>query len=249
MRCYRCCKYLPLCLSACVSVCLCVSERHRQTVWKYLVSSTSAPLILSALCKARPPQGQPISDYPTWLAALSVATGDQVSVTSGLIEGDLGLGAGSEVTEDQRREMLAYDWFMSDSLTQSAIGRVRGGEQRVKVSVVCCIGLVALETEIGFVSIRICIKLQFECSNCVLLLLSVIVFSQRKEQLIKTKFFVLINHLKEVFVEVQGIQKLHQKLSQRNTGVHNNINNDSVLLCSTGWCMRKTIQKLEDASD
>lgn len=38
---------------------------------------------------------------------------------SGLIGGDLSSGAGSEVTQDQRREMLAYDWFMSDSLTQT----------------------------------------------------------------------------------------------------------------------------------
>jgi len=39
-------------------------------------------------------------------------------VTSSLIGGGLSSWVGSEVTEDQRREMLAYDWFMSDSLTQ-----------------------------------------------------------------------------------------------------------------------------------
>lgn len=57
-----------------------------------------------------------------------MAMAECLGVTSTLIGEDLSSGAGSEVTEDQRREMLAYDWFMSDSLTQP--GRQRRGEEQ-----------------------------------------------------------------------------------------------------------------------
>lgn len=130
-----------------------VWEIHRKTVWKYPASSTSAPFILSVLCKAGSPQGQPISDYPTWLAALSVAMGEWVSMTSSLIGGDLSSEARSEVAGDQRREMLAYDWFMSDSLTQPG-RQSRRKKQGVKVPL-RCIALVALAMVIGFASFRI----------------------------------------------------------------------------------------------
>lgn len=62
-------------------------------------------------------------------------------MTSSLIGGDLSSGAGSEVTEDQTTEMLAYDWFMSDSLTRPG-GQRRREERGVKVAVIRCIGLV-----------------------------------------------------------------------------------------------------------
>lgn len=55
--------------------------------------------------------------------------GECFALTSSLIGGDLSSGAGAEVAEDQRREMLAYDWFMSDSLTESGSQR-RAAERR-----------------------------------------------------------------------------------------------------------------------
>ncbi len=112
-----------------------------ETAWKYPVSFSAAPLILSALCKAGSPQGQPISDYPRWLAALSAAMGECLAVTWSLIGGDLSSGAGSEVTEDWRREMLPYDWFMSDSRTQADRQEKKG--TRVKGST-CMFWLVVL---------------------------------------------------------------------------------------------------------
>lgn len=53
------------------------------------------------------------------------------------------------MAEDQRREMLAYDWFMSDSLTQPGRQR-RRKEKGVKVPL-RCIQLVALAIVIGLV--------------------------------------------------------------------------------------------------
>lgn len=47
------------------------------------------------------------------------------------------------------RRLLAYDWFMTDSLTQPGRPR-RTEEQGVKVSLVYCIGLVALALVILF---------------------------------------------------------------------------------------------------
>lgn len=151
---------LCMCVFVCVCfcVCVCVCGTDSKTVWKYPWGSTPAPLILSALCKAGSTQGEPISDYPRWLAALSAAMGECLAVTSSLIGGHLSSGAGSEVTEDQRKEMLAYDWFMSDSLTQPGRQSRRQG-QGVKVSHICCIGLVALAMVIGLDSIRISIIL------------------------------------------------------------------------------------------
>lgn len=55
-----------------------------------------------------------------------MAMGERPSLTSSLIGGDLGSGAGSKVTEHRRREMLACDWFMSDGLTK------QGGEERCR---------------------------------------------------------------------------------------------------------------------
>ncbi|KAF0036677.1 hypothetical protein F2P81_011989 [Scophthalmus maximus] len=57
---------------------------------------------------------------------------ERLAVTSSLIGGDPGSGTGSEVTEDRRREMLACDWFMSGSLTQTepAVKRKVGDEHR-----------------------------------------------------------------------------------------------------------------------
>lgn len=77
-------------------------------------------------------------------------------MTSSLIGGDLSSGAGSEVIEDWRREMLAYDWFMSDSLTQPG-GHSRGEEHGVKVSLTCPIGLVPLIMVTWVDYIKICL--------------------------------------------------------------------------------------------
>lgn len=75
---------------------------------------------------------------------------ERFAVTSSLIGGDPSSGAGSEVTQDQRREMLACDWFMSDSGTQTG-GQTKRVEPGVKVSLVCSVGLVTLETRASLV--------------------------------------------------------------------------------------------------
>lgn len=66
------------------------------------------------------------------------------------------------MAEDQRGEMLAYDWFMSDSLTQRGRQR-RRKEKGVKVPL-RCIQLVALAIVIGLVSFRISMIVIYLCA-------------------------------------------------------------------------------------